>query len=143
MIEKHRAAESTVPWSSGSHLLASRRRALIGHHYSRFPVHDGFAVLIGADCRESHPALRVIDLEYLELHCHGVTDADRPREAERLAQVDGSRPGKTLRNRSGYESRREHSMRDASTELRARRDLLIQMHRISVTGCLGEELHFA
>src|SRR5688572_22496649 len=117
MNEKRRALDSTIRWSPGSHLLASRRRPLIGHHYRGFAVHHGLAVLVGADCREPHPALRDVDVEDLQLHGHGVTEPDGTGEPERLAEVDRPRAGEALRNRSRNESGSEHPMRDPSTEL--------------------------
>ena len=71
----------------------------------------------------------------------GIPYKDRRRELPVLAQEDRTRPGQIHRHEGMEEARRETTLDHKSPELRTRREVLVEMQRIVVTGQLGKGRH--
>src|SRR5712692_8448487 len=71
----------------------------------------------------------------------GVAYVDREQEPDRLRPVDRAGPWQQHAHHRREERRRQHSVNDAAAELRSRRELLVDVQRVRVSGDLDEPLH--
>ena len=98
------------------------------------------AVLVGAQALEDHVLVVVELLLAGHLHRDGVADLHRPREAQRLADVDGAGAGELGAEDRGDQRAAPHAVGDHLVEHRRVRVLRVDVRRVDVARHDGEEL---